>query len=437
MLTQDVAFPTDDLATAGRLSADPLKVASPGPTRRVRLMSQGTGLAATSLLLAMLLAACSGSARPSAKGPEEPAAPQGLHGEPMFVTRIEGAIALDVTAGPEAPLVAWTTHDSVTAARLDLASGELVDPSTVSGDLVPVHHAIERPAVMAGPDGVIDVAFISATDRGGTVYLSRDGSVPEAISGPARPETNLVHAVLDPEGSAVLAWLEDSSLSVAFGDGSLPVEAESVDDRTCDCCNPVPVFSGDTMLVAYRDLDEIGGEIVRNVVSTRSDDGRLDFEDPVTIADDDWLIDGCPFTGPDVAVVGDTLVVAWMDARQSRYPEQDGSSIWVDRSTDDGATFGEDLEIISGGFHRWPTMAVDDEGIVHLIWETEGPEGGLSYAWSADSGSTFSEPVLLLGRQIRDGGALRSPTATFQAGAVVVSWADSRAGYVAAWPSGR
>jgi hypothetical protein len=398
-------------------------------------MRQGTDLAASVLFLALLVAGCSASGAPSATGPDEPAPPRGLQREPMFVTRIEGAVALDVTAGSDGPLVAWTTHDSVSLARLDLNNGDLVDPSVVSGDLAPVHHAIERPAVTAGPDGVIDVAFISASDRGGTVYLSRDGSAPEPISGPARPETNLVHAVLDSEGSTALAWLEDSTLSVALSDGSRPVELESVDDRTCDCCNPVPAFSGDTMLVAYRDLDEVEGEIVRNVVSTRSNDGGLSFEAAVPVADDDWAISGCPFTGPDVAVVGDTLVVAWMDARQSRYPEQDGSSIWVDRSTDDGSTFGEDLEVVSGGFHRWPTMTVDDEGVVHLIWETGGPEGGLSYAWSADSGATFSEPVLLVRRQIRDGGAMTSPTATFQSGSVVLAWADSRAGYVAAWPS--
>jgi hypothetical protein len=353
----------------------------------------------------------------------------------LFLTRIDGAVALDVTSGPDGPLVAWTTHDSVSLAALDVASGDLVDPAIVSGDLAPVHHAIERPAVIAGRDG-IDVAFISASGPDGTVYLSRNGNTPEPISGPSRPETNLVHAGLDPEGSTVLAWLEDSTLSVAHTDGSRLIEVESVDDLTCDCCNPVPIFSDDTMLVAYRDFDDVEGEVVRNVVSTRSDDGGLSFEDAVTVADDDWQISGCPFTGPDVAVVDGTVLVAWMDARQSRYPNQDGSSIWVDRSSDGGATFGADIEVASDGFYRWPTMTVDLRGVVHLVWETEGPDGGLAYAWSADSGETFSEPVLLVGRQINDGGALQSPTATYQDGFVVVSWADSRAGYVAAWPSG-
>jgi len=394
------------------------------------------GLVVSAVFATLLLGACAGSSgQPETSSPDAPAEPVGLQGEPMFLTRIEGAIALDVTTGPNRPLVAWTSHDSVSLAGLDLASGDLVNPSIVSGDLAPVHHPIERPAVIAGRDG-IDVAFISASGPGGIVYVSRNGIAPEPISGPSRPETNLVHGGLDPEGSTVLAWLEDSTLSVARTDGTRLIEVESVDDRTCDCCNPVPVFSGDTMLVAYRDIDDVGGEVVRNVVSTRSDDDGLTFEDPVAIADDDWMISGCPFTGPDVATVDGTVLVAWMDARQSRYPNQDGSSIWVDRSTDGGATFGSDLEVAANGFYRWPTMAVDEGGVIHLVWESEGPDGGLSYSWSADSGETFSEPALLMGRQINDGGSLRSPTATYQDGIVVVSWADSRAGYVAAWPSG-
>jgi hypothetical protein len=393
------------------------------------------GVVASGLFAALLLGACASSTGPGSDSVEESGRPVGLQGDPLFLTRIEGAVALDVAPGPDGPLVAWTTHDSVSLAALDVANGDLVDASIVSGDLAPVHHAIERPAVIAGRDG-IDVAFISATGPDGTVYLSRNGNAPEPISGPSRPETNLVHAGLDPNGSAVLAWLEDSTLSVAHTDGSDLVEVESVDDLTCDCCNPVPIFADDTMLVAYRDFDEVGGEVVRNVVSSRSDDGGLSFEDAVAVADDDWQISGCPFTGPDVAVVDGTVLVAWMDARQSRYPNQDGSSIWVDRSSDGGATFGADIEVASDGFYRWPTMTVDQRGVVHLVWEAEGPDGGLAYAWSGDSGETFSEAVLLVGRQINDGGALQSPTATYQDGVVVVSWADSRAGYVAAWPSG-
>lgn len=384
----------------------------------------------TGLLIALLVAACAG---PVTTSTNEQVSSQGIEGSPLFTTTIEGAVAIDVTVGENGPVLAWTSHDAVSVAELDVDTGQLMETREVSGGLAPVHHPIERPAVLAHPDGSIDVAFISPSGDGGTVYVSRDGSEPEPVSGPARPETNLVHASLDAEGATIMAWLEDSTLSVAHTGESGLVEVEDVDDLTCDCCNPVPVLSGEALVVAYRDYDDQSGVVVRNVVATRSLDGGVGFEAPVPIADEDWAIDGCPFSGPDVVVVDDVVVVAWMDARQSRYPDQDASSIWVDRSGDDGAGFGVDLEVASDAAHRWPTLAVDGSGVIHVFWETAGPEGGLSYAWSADGGASFSSPDLIVGRQINDGGAPSSPTAAYHAGIVVLTWADSGAGYVAAW----
>lgn len=150
-------------------------------------------------------------------------------------------------------------------------------------------------------------------------------------------------------------------------------------------------------MVSYRDLDTVDGQIVRNAAVVRSIDGGQTFEPAVKVADDDWFIDGCPFTGPSAVNVEGTMVLAWMDARQSSHPDQAASSIWVDRSTDGGANFGADLEVVGEGRHRWPSMAVDDAGVIHLVWETEGPDGGLSYSWSDDAGRSFA-PTHVVGR---------------------------------------
>jgi hypothetical protein len=79
-------------------------------------------------------------------------------------------------------------------------------------------------------------------------------------------------------------------------------------------------------------------------------------------------------------------------------------------------------------------MAVDDSEVIHMFWETQGQDGGLSYAWSDDVGVSFSEPVLLLDRDMIGGGAPHSPSAVFHDGHLVATWADAREGYVAAWP---
>ena len=354
----------------------------------------------------------------------------------MFQATLDEAVAVNVASNGELAVVAWITHDDVMTGTVDLGAGDVTERAEIDGGITPVAHPIERPALRVGADNAVDVAFTSFSGDGASVFLSRDANDPVQVSGSPRPETNLVHMTTSPNGAPLLAWLEDATLSVGRDVGDELVEEEAVDDTTCDCCNPVPVFADGSLVVAYRDLDTIDDEIVRNVVAIRSRDGGQEFEAPVAVADEDWFISGCPFTGPDVAVVDDTVVVAWMDARQSVHPDQADSSIWVDRSTDGGAKFGDDLAVASGDLHKWPALAVDGNGLVHLVWETLGAEGGLSYAWSDDEGATFSDPVLLVDREATRGAAPGSPSAVFHDGLLIVTWADGHDGQVAGWELG-
>ena len=387
------------------------------------------------MAMAILATACAAGTVSVINSMQDEPSAAGIDGEPAFITPIDAAVAVNVAARDgQPPVVAWVTHDDVIVAELDVETGGLVDEHTVVGDLVPIAHPIERPAVALYPDGSVDVAFTSLQTGGASVYLSRDGAPPQAISGAPQHETNLVHMTIDSNGSPILTWLEDATLSVArSGDGGLE-ETESVDDLTCDCCNPVPALLDESLVIAYRDFDLVDGDVVRNVAAVRSSDGGRTFDPSVQVADDDWLLAGCPFTGPDIVAVDRVLIIAWMDARQSVYPDQSASSIWVDRSTDGGVSFGEDLVVAENGLHRWPAMAVDDSEVIHMFWETQGQDGGLSYAWSDDVGVSFSEPVLLLDRDMIGGGAPHSPSAVFHDGHLVATWADAREGYVAAWP---
>jgi hypothetical protein len=239
--------------------------------------------------------------------------------------------------------------------------------------------------------------------------------------------------VAAPGGQVVLAWLEDSTLSVARDDQGQTSEVEGVDDLTCDCCNSVPVFSGGTLVVGYRDLDTVDGAVTRNVVAVVSHDGGSTFGNPSPIADDDWFLDGCPFSGPSMAVLDDQVFATWMDARQSVYPEQTASSIWFDSSSDGGVSFGTDVVIAEGGRFSWPSMAIDDSGVIHVVWETQGSDGGLSYSWSEDQGATFSSQVLLVDRRDNAGSDPGSPTAVFDDGRLIVTWSDDVGGHVAVW----
>jgi hypothetical protein len=384
-----------------------------------------------SVVIVILIAGCGDEAGQPASTDDEAVV---VAGEPDLEVSIDGAIAVGVATAPSgSPAVAWVTSDGVHSARLDTESGELEQALVVSGDVVPMAHPIERPAVLVREDDTVDVAFTAPASGGGSVYLSRDGGGPHPISGPPRPETNLVHMTRSPDGHAVFAWLEDSTLSVAREDQGHTAEVEGVDDLTCDCCNSVPVFSGDMLVIGYRDLDRVDGAVVRNVVAIMSHDGGATFDDPSPIADDDWFIDGCPFSGPSLAVDGDQVYATWMVARQSIYPDQTASSIWFDRSSGVGGSFGRDVVIAEGGRFTWPSMTVDDSGMIHVVWETQGSDGGLSYSSSDDQGATFGSPVLLVDREDNGGPAPGSPTLVFDDGRLILTWADERGGHVAVW----
>lgn len=354
----------------------------------------------------------------------------------VFHIELDAAVAANIaTNGSDAPVVAWITPDHVMAAYLDVSEGVLIDAGQVDGGVPPIAHPIERPAIAVDSDGVVDIAFTSVQGSGASVYYSHDGSHPETISGEPEVETNLVHVTLV-DDRPVLAWLEASTLSVGLEDSGAITEIELVDDLTCDCCNPVPAMSGGSLVVSYRDFDMVEGEIVRNVVAVASPRGDGNFGDVVTVADDNWFLTGCPFSGPSAAVIGEDLIVAWMDGRQSVHPDQQTSSIWVDRSTDGGSSFGVDVEVTGEGLNRWPVMAVDDGGVVHLVWETAGPEGGLSYATSSDDGRSFHVREPLVPRATDDGGAPTSPSVVVHEDLLLVTWTASGVGHVGAWEIG-
>lgn len=339
----------------------------------------------------------------------------------------------NVASGGEHVVVGWTDETSTWIAALDSKAETIDDAVLVSGDVTSFAHRLERPALGVAGDGLIHVAFTSGEHDAGSVYRSSwDGTAvsgPILISGEPRPETNLAYVVVDSDDQPLFAWLEDSTLSVATSEIGGTFEHEELDDLTCDCCNLGAALVNDGLVMAYRNLEHDGDDVIRDLVAIRSEDGGETFTEPVVVADEHWFLDACPFSGPSLARSGDSLLVAWMDARQSLHPDQSSTTIWLDRSTDGGRTFGVDQAIATDAVHRWPMMAIDSDGTLHIVWETQGLNGGISYARSDDSGGSFSERILLLPNDEENG--LRStPSLAVHGNGLVASWIDRLGGHV-------
>lgn len=115
--------------------------------------------------------------------------------------------------------------------------------------------------------------------------------------------------------------------------GSISQE-QLLDPLICDCCQTDMAQGPDGPIVVYRDRTE--GEI-RDISVVRSINDE--WQQAVPVADDDWLITGCPVNGPAVAARDVAVVVAWYTAAH------DVPLVRLARSNDAGASFAAPIDV--------------------------------------------------------------------------------------------
>lgn len=306
-------------------------------------------------------------------------------------------------------------------------------------------YALERPAIVAGPDGRIHVAWPEDDYPGHIWYAVSDDdgqtfgpSLP--LSGPG-PETVLVRLLWEPAGSLIAVWLQNSELhftrSGDNGDAFAP--DQMIDDQTCDCCHPQPHWLNGQLFIAYRNLviDDRGQDI-RDIYLVKSPDGGDTFAEPVRVSDAPWYIAACPFSGPSLASDGEgTLYVSWMDGRNDTVGDLSQTDIWLATSADGGQTFSPNRRVneTGGVYNNLPSLALDENGRLHIIWQArEAERDVLYYTTSTDDGHSFAPPQVLVdstdneGRRPTNASLFVGPT-----GVVYASWVDSEGGYLATW----
>ena len=143
----------------------------------------------------------------------------------------------------------------------------------------------------------------------------------------------------------------------------------------------VALDSGGNVNLVYGDTSDN----VRRVRFLRSTDEGETFSDPVTISG----ASGGGFE-PEIAMTGgDAINVAWEDTASGT------SVILYSRSTDNGATFSDPLQISTGsGSATEADIAADKTGQLSVVWVQEvGGEKHAFYSRSTDNGKTFSSPM--------------------------------------------
>jgi len=91
---------------------------------------------------------------------------------------------------------------------------------------------------------------------------------------------------------------------------------------------------------------------------------------------------------PAVAARGSHVYVVWTDTRNIN------QDIYFAASNDSGGTFGTNVKVNddpSSAIQRYPDIAVDSNGVIHVVWEdSRNGNYDIYYSKSTDGGATFS-----------------------------------------------
>ena len=138
-------------------------------------------------------------------------------------------------------------------------------------------------------------------------------------------------------------------------------ESTVLDERVCECCaTDAALYSGGT-IVAYRDRSD---DEIRDIRIVRSEGEG--WSEPILVAEDGWMIHGCPVNGPSLAADSDVVAVGWFTAADRRPRVQAALSV------DGGATFGGPILVDDERPVGRVDLAIDSESKTWVLWMSHG-----------------------------------------------------------------
>ncbi|MBY6205313.1 glycoside hydrolase [Halomonas denitrificans] len=268
----------------------------------------------------------------------------------------------------------WVAHWPVKSGESTYAYDVVVSRSTDQGE------SWSLPAIPHRDETQTEHGFVSYfADREGTPHLVWLDGRHTAIDAdePAAREGHVAGNVAGHGSGAAMTLRTASMVGAAFG------PSVELDDRVCDCCQTASALTGNGPVVVYRDRSD---DEVRDIHIVRRVDGE--WTSPAPVAEDGWVIGGCPVNGPDVAADGVQVAAAWftmanhIPAVRLALSEDAGETFPVTRRFSEGSALG-----------RVQLARHDDDWL--LLWMDEVDGGAsLKLARIGRDGETRSVRVL-------------------------------------------
>lgn len=172
-----------------------------------------------------------------------------------------------------------------------------------------------------------------------------------------------------PNGEAMVIWLDNrgkkdrdgSTLFCATTNGKDGFKNEkTIGETCCQCCRTdLFVDKKGSIHVSYRDIIN---DSIRDMVHSVSADGGRSFSSPMRISADNWIIRGCPHTGPTETENDQGLHFAW-------YTMGGGEGIFYCNSKDQGKTYSSRDTVCSKPSAKHPQIVSMPNGNIVIVWD--------------------------------------------------------------------
>lgn len=170
-----------------------------------------------------------------------------------------------------------------------------------------------------------------------------------------------------PDGEVGAIWLDGrygkatkgSALFFAKTEGQKGFGTdEAIGESTCECCRTDLYVDRESRLnIVYRD---ILNDSIRDIVHQYSTDNGTSFSHPRRISHDNWVIHGCPHTGPSLASNSQGLYAVWFTAGGA-------PGVYLTSTEDQGGTFSLRNKVSDKARH--PQMAALPDDRLLLVWD--------------------------------------------------------------------
>ena len=336
------------------------------------------------------------------------------------------------TAPDGAAVFSWIepSQGDAFALRYAIRRGASWTPAvTIAANRHFFHHPAEMPEVLALPGGDWFAHWVESPGGDSDaeyVYVSSstDGThwtMPlEAHHDHSAVQHGLALMIANPDGGGSIFWLEalkgednPVSLKRTIVDATgKEVREEVIQSDVCGCCPTAVTKTSKGLLLAFRAHTK---EDIRDIAVTRLENGK--WSTPKIVNADNWEINACPTNAAAVQAKGDHVAVAWFTGAQDKPREL------MAFSNDSGSSFTKPVMLSTGHAFGYTAMALEEDGGAIVSWLEQSPEGAKVLVRRVTAAGAAG-PVV----EVAKGGkmALGYPKLFHNGGETFIAWGSSK-----------